>query len=262
MAARTARAEPMRVFVPAIVIFALDAFATTTFTELSVDHHGLESVVALFVLTLSTLGLTFYSGLLERLVGAVERNEPAPPLRHVLQSMPYRRLLIADAMLWVLNAVASAVFILPGLVVTTLFVLVGPLLNMENVSILAAFRKSAALVWPRFLLVLGLLAVPLSVEHDVVAAVADLVPRENLALVFGTNAIMGLVFGVALGLVEVSMAERLLHGAQGPGMPCDAQLRSGGTSAPADPVSTEGGHHGRDDSRDGHAGAGTDPGGG
>lgn len=262
MAARTARAEPMRVFLPAIVIFGLDAFATTTFDELSVDHHGLESVVALFVLTLSTLGLTFYSGLLERLVGAVERDEAAPPFRHVLRSMPLGRLLLADGMLWLLNAVASAVFIIPGLVVTTLFVLVGPLLNMEDISILDAFRKSAALVSPRFLLVLGLLAVPLSVEHDVVAAVADLVPHENLALVFGTNAVMGLVFGVALGLVEVSLAERLMHGAHGPGTPCDAQLRSGGASAPAGTVRAEGGHHGRDDSRDGHAGAGTDPGGG
>ncbi len=262
MAARTARAEPMRVFLPAIVIFGLDAFATTTFTELSVDHLGLESVAALFVLTLSTLGLTFYSGLLERLVGAVERNETAPPFGLVLRSMPYGRLLIADAMLWVLNAAASAVFIIPGLVVTTLFVLIGPLLNMEDISIPDAFRKSAALVSPRFLLVLGLLAIPLSVEHDVVAAVADLVPHENLALVFGTNAVMGLVFGVALGLVEVSLAEHLLHGARGPGTPCGPQLRSGGTSALTGVVRAEGGHHGRDDSRDGHAGAGTDPGGG
>ncbi len=44
MAGRTLRAEPARVVVPAIVIFALDALQGTIFTQLAVDHLGLESV--------------------------------------------------------------------------------------------------------------------------------------------------------------------------------------------------------------------------
>ena len=34
---------------------------------------------------------------------------------------------------------------------------------------------------------------------------------------FLTNFVMGMAFGVALGLVEVSLAERLVTGAHGPG---------------------------------------------
>ena len=75
MAWRTLPAEPARVVVPGLVIFALDALQGTFFTELAVDHLGLESVTGAFVFGASTLGLTFYSGMLERMVGAVERNE-------------------------------------------------------------------------------------------------------------------------------------------------------------------------------------------
>ena len=46
MAWRTLR-EPARVVVPAIVIFGLDALQGTIFTEVAVDHLGLESVVRL-----------------------------------------------------------------------------------------------------------------------------------------------------------------------------------------------------------------------
>ncbi|HEY5246390.1 MAG TPA: hypothetical protein VIJ60_12035, partial [Acidimicrobiales bacterium] len=60
MALRTARAEPGRVFIPALFIFGLDAADSTLFTEVSVDHFGRDSLGAVLVLLVSTLGLTFY----------------------------------------------------------------------------------------------------------------------------------------------------------------------------------------------------------
>ena len=134
MVVRTARTEPGRVFLPAVVIFGLDAASSTFFSEISVDNLGAESV-AFAALLVSTLGLTFYAGLLERLVGAVERNHPAPPLGQVIRTLPYVRLLAADLILWVISGLASLAFIIPGLIVTTLFALIGPLINMEDLSI-------------------------------------------------------------------------------------------------------------------------------
>jgi hypothetical protein len=252
MAAGTLRAEPARVLIPALFVFGLDAWADTGFTELSADHLGLESVGSFVLLMVSTLGLTFYSGLLERLVGAVEQGLPAPPVRQVLRTMPYGRLLIADAILWALDAVASLAFVVPGIIVTTLGVLVGPLISTQGSTVGDAFRVSVKLVAPHFLLVLGLVTFPLAVEHEVVTAVALLVPHERVVLVWLSHLGMGLTFGVALGLVEVSLAERLLHGARGP----RKQIRSADA---ATAEKAEGGRHGRDDSRDGHAGAGTVP---
>ena len=255
MALRTARAEPGRVFVPALFIFGLDAANSTLFTEFSVDHLGTESLGAALVLMVSTLGLTFYSGLLERLVGAVERGHEAPAVGQVLRTLPYVRLLVADGILWVLGGLASLAFVIPGLIVTTLFALIGPLINMEDLSVRAAFRRSASLVAPRFLLVLFMITLPLGIEHELVDAVAYLVPHEHIWLVFLTYLAGGLSFGVLLGLVEVSLAERLVNNAAGPRIRGEAPLPS---DQPG-PHGQQGGRHGRDDSRNGHAGAGALP---
>jgi hypothetical protein len=255
MALRTARAEPGRVFIPALFIFGLDAADSTLFTEVSVDHFGRESLGAVLVLLVSTLGLTFYSGLLERLVGAVERGHEAPAVSQVLRTLPYVRLLVADGILWVVGGLASLVFVIPGLIITTLFALIGPLINMEDLSVRAAFRRSASLVAPRFLLVLFLITIPLGIEHELVDAVAYLVPHEHIWLVFLTYLAGGLSFGVLLGLVEVSLAERLVNNAAGPRIRGEAPLPSDQPGQQGQ----QGGRHGRDDSRNGHAGAGALP---
>jgi hypothetical protein len=276
MAARTARAEPARVFIPALVVFGLDACSATTFTEITADHHGLETVAGLAIFMFSTLGLTFYSGLLERLVGAVERDLPAPPFLQVLREMPYVRLLAADGIILVLDGVASLALVIPGIIVTTLCALVGPVISTEGATLRDAFTRSARLVAPHFLLVLVMITFPLAVENEVVTAVALVVHHEQLGLVFLSHLALGLVFG----LVEVSLAERLLHGAHGPGQPCDPDpsgpasdpgVTSDSTlrSAPAggrDAIeaagatgATEGGPNGRDDSRHRDAGPGALP---
>jgi hypothetical protein len=217
MVVRTARTEPGRVFLPAVVIFGLDSASSTFFTEVSIDHLGSESLAAFAVLLVSTLGLTFYSGLLERLVGAVERNEPAPPLGQVLRTLPYLRLLAADLILWVIGGLASLAFVIPGLIVTTLFALIGPLINLEDLPIRAAFRRSATLVAPQFLLVLCLVTVPIGLENELVGAIAVLEHHLSIWAVFLIHLLLGLTLGVLIGLMEVSMANRLVTGAGGPG---------------------------------------------
>jgi hypothetical protein len=217
MAWRTARLEPARVVVPGLVIFGLDAFQSTWFTEVSVDHLGFESLTGAVFFGVSSLGLTFYSGMLERLVGAVERNQIPQPVSKVLATLPWVRLLVAEAILLVLTAAATLVLIVPGLVVGTLLALVGPLINLLECSVPEAFRRSVRLVWPHFWIVFVMVTVPLAFEHEVVVLIADLVPHERVFLVFLTNFAMGAAFGMALGLVEVSLAERLITGAHGPG---------------------------------------------
>jgi hypothetical protein len=231
MAWRTFRMEPVRVIVPALVIFGLDALQATLYTEIAVDHLGLESLAGVFVFGASTLGLTFYSGMLERLVGSVERDEAPQPIHVVLRTLPWLRLLVAEAILVVVGAAASLLIIVPGLVVGTLFALVGPLINLLDTSVPEAFRRSLQVVWPHFVLVFCFISLPLAIEHEVVVLVADLVPHEKIALVFLTNFILGDLFGMALGLMEVTLAERLVRGAQGPG----EGLLSADTATPRPP---------------------------
>jgi hypothetical protein len=262
MAFATFRAEPARVLVPALLIFGLDAFSDTGFTEISVDHFGLESLIGVVALAFSTLGLTFYSGLLEKLVGSVERNLSPEPLGQVLRTIPYGRLLLADAILWAVTALSSLVFVLPGLVIATLCVLVGPAITVHGTTVRQAFRTSITLVSPRFLPVLCLITLPLALAHESVVALALLVPHENLGLVFVTNMATGVVFGVVLGLVEVALAERLLHGARGPGVHLLSQAYGSAPEsgpAPEGGGGGQGGHDGRDDSRNDDAGTRAHP---
>lgn len=217
MASRTLRARPARVVVPAVIIFALDALQGTLFTELAVDHLGLESVAFAFVYGASTLGLTFYSGMLERMVGAVERNEDPQPIGEVLRTLPWIRLFVADVVLLALGGAAALLIVVPGLVLDTLFALVGPLINLLGSTVREAFRQSVLLVWPHFALVFCFVAIPLAVEHEVLVLVHDLVPHESVWLVFASTFVLSTAFGIALGLTEVSVAERLVRGAHGPG---------------------------------------------
>jgi len=234
MAWRTARLEPARVIVPALVIFGLDAFQSTWFTEISTDHLGLESLTGVVIFGASSLGLTFYAGMLERLVGAVERNLTPQPVSEVLATLPWLRLVIAEAILFVLTALGALILVVPGLVVGTLCALVGPLINLFDCSVREAFRRSVRLVWPHFWIVFVMVTVPLAVEHEVIVVIKDLVPHERVFLVFVTNFALGFAFGVALGLVEVSLAERLVTGAHGPGQgvrSSDVELPGGAATA-------------------------------
>jgi hypothetical protein len=217
MAWRTFKREPGRVIIPGLVIFGLDAFQGTLYTVLAVDHLGLESLASTFVFGASTLGLTFYSGMLERLVGSVERGEPAQPIRHVIRTLPWVRLLAAEAILLVMAAAAALLVVIPGLIVATLFALVGPLINLLDSSVPDAFRRSVQLVGPHFMLVFIVISLPLAIEHEVLVLIAALIPHEHVWLIFLSNFILGDLFGMALGLMEVTLAERLVRGAQGPG---------------------------------------------
>ncbi len=217
MAWGTARAEPARVIVPALVIFGLDAIQATFFTEVSSNRFGWEAAAGIAVFGVSSLGLTFYAGMLERLVGSVERNEAPQPVSQVLRSLPWGRLILADLALFFIDAIAALLIVVPGLVVGTLFALVGPLINLLDVSVPQALRRSVKVVWPHFFIVFCFITLPLAIEHEVLVLVADLIPNEALWLVFLSNFILGDLFGMALGLMEVTLAERLVRGAQGPG---------------------------------------------
>ena len=118
----------------------------------------------------------------------------------------------------------------------TLFALVGPLINLLDSSVPNAFKRSFQLVWPHFMLVFLIITLPLAVEHELVVFVAELVPHEHIWAVFLTTFILGDLIGMALGLLEVSMAERLVTGAQGPGedlLSADVELPNPSPAAPS-----------------------------
>ena len=153
MAWRTAGLEPARVLVPALVIFGLDAFQSTFFTEIAVDHLGLvrPTAVVFGVLDARAHVLQRHARASRRL-GRAQRDAPAD--RRCWRRCP------GSACCWPTpssswsTALTALFLVIPGLVVGTLFALVGPLINLLDCSVPEAFRRSIQVVWPHFFLVL------------------------------------------------------------------------------------------------------------
>jgi hypothetical protein len=200
-----------RVVGAAFVVFGAIAILDTA--EDALNDRLNDPVVALILLAASVLGVfgaTFYSGLLDRLVGAAEYGGRRHSVGEVLRTLPYVRLMAAAALLLALTAIGTLLLIVPGLIVFTLFSLVGPLINIENHGVRGAFRRSAHLVRPRFWLVLALVTLPIIIEDDVVSSVEAAIHGQHLLWVFLTMGITGAAVGSVVGLIEVVLAYELV----------------------------------------------------
>jgi hypothetical protein len=195
----------------ALVVFGVAAVLDVLID--AVDDRASENpgiVAALFVVAgLATFGTTFFAGLLDRVVGEEERGHPRRPLGQVLRTLPYWRLIAADALLSLGAVVASILLIVPGLVFYTYFSLVGPAVVMEDRGVFDAFRRSMRLVRGKFWLTLLLVTLPILVEEDAVHGIVALVGDASPLLVFVVNALAGAAVGSVVALVEVTLASRL-----------------------------------------------------
>jgi hypothetical protein len=214
MSWRTFRAEPARVVIPGVIVFSIAALGDALLSDVETTHvlTLLESLLALVVATVGTLGLTFYAGLLDRLVGAVEQGKKAPPIGEVLRTLPYWRLIAADLILLGILVVASVTFVVPGLILFTFFAIVGPLINMEHHGVFSAFRESFRLMRPNFWTAVVCVTLPLSIEHEVVGAIELALHHEAFRTLLITRLVVGITIGTIVGLLEVSLAEHAMHG--------------------------------------------------
>jgi hypothetical protein len=166
-------------------------------------------VLALILVALGAAGTVFYPGLLDRIVGVERGHNERQSIGTVLRTLPYGRLILAEVMLFAVTSIGLALFFVPGLIAFTFFGLVGPCITIENRSALGAFTRSARLVRPHFWLVLLLVTVPIGIEHVIEDLVHHAVEHEAFVIRFGSHAIIGIVIGSVVGLVEVHLAFRL-----------------------------------------------------
>jgi len=154
-------------------------------------------------------GTVFYPGLLDRIVGVEHGHNERESMASVLRTLPYGRLVLAEVMLFAVTSIGLALFFVPGIIAFTFFGLVGPCITIENRSAIDAFKRSARLVRPHFWLVLLLVTVPIGLEHAVEDVVHHAVEHESFIVRFGSHALIGIVIGSIVGLVEVHLAFRL-----------------------------------------------------
>jgi hypothetical protein len=214
-ALRTYREEFARVAGTAFVVFGIVAVVDAAAAVLVSDRHvsrplgaAITSAVAgVFAL----VGVVVYAGVLDKVVGAHLHGHPDLTPREILALLPVRRLLVADVVLAAATVVGLAFFVIPGVVVFTLWSLVGPVITIEDRSVRDALRRSRQLVQPCFWLTLGLVTVPLQFEQVVLHAIHYTEIFEHpLVPAFLLNGLLGMVVGSIVGLVEVVLAHELI----------------------------------------------------
>jgi hypothetical protein len=195
----------------AVVVFGVAAALDTLVVR---ALHGQASLlIALLTgpLSVSMAGIVLYAGMLDRVVGHHLHGHERPTIRGALRTLPWTRLLVADAILVAATTIGTALFVIPGLIVFTFFCLVGPLVNIEGIGVTAAFRRSASLVrtalWPTVFLV----TVPTYVELTLLHGIEFEEAAHAYLLAFGASAVIGATVGAFVGLFEVTLAYELLR---------------------------------------------------
>jgi len=101
--------------------------------------------------------------------------------------------------------------VIPGVIIFTLWSLVGPVITIENRSVASAFRRSWHLVRPRFWLTLFLVTVPLQIEQAALHAIHYTEIFDHPVVpAFLLNGLLGMIIGSIVGLIEVVLAYELI----------------------------------------------------
>jgi hypothetical protein len=211
-ALRILRERPRRVIGTAAAVFGTTALISAV-VEVKVVEAGapieIDALAAVLAALVSAFGIVFYAGLLDLVAGSIHEGTPDPPLAEALRRLPLTRLLIADLLLVLASGIAALAFVIPGLVVFTLFGLVGPVVVTEQLGVFAAFRRSAHLVRPHFWMALVLVTIPFLIEDQLLHGI-DLDAFDHRFIgAFVVSAFLGATVGAAVGLLEVALAHEL-----------------------------------------------------
>jgi hypothetical protein len=192
------------------------------------DLGTVALIAGLVVQAVTTLlGEVFYAGA----VGlALRQGEDSPPpsLREVARRLSYRRLIAVDILFGLGTALGLVLLIVPGIIFFGWFALAGPIVEIEDRGVRAAFARSRQLVRGSFGTVVAVL-VPIVIASELLAAgllqVPHLVIHNALfsdwlgeAL---SNIVLSPLYAVAAVLMTLELsarkADEALETGEGPG---------------------------------------------
>lgn len=156
------------------------------------------------------LGTIFFAGFLDLSIGDDYFRGEARTLGGVLRDLPWAPLIAVDVVVNATALVGLALFVVPGIVVYTLWGLVGPVVVQERRGVRDALRRTAQISRPHWIMVLGLVVVPLGVEHAFAEYVRHLVVDGGILLVVGAEWLIAMTMLAAVGVAEVALATELM----------------------------------------------------
>jgi hypothetical protein len=211
---RTYRQRFWRIAGTAFVVFGavavVDAIATVLIVEHVSSSFG-DVVASTTAAVVAMAGVVVYAGILDKVVGSHLHGHPDLTLRQIWTALPLGRLVVADVLLACATLAGTALFVVPGVVLFTLWSLVGPVITIEDRAVVSAFRRSWQLVRHHFFLTLVLVTVPLQIEQAVLHAIHYTEVFEHpLVPAFLINGVLGMLISSVVGLVEVVLAYELI----------------------------------------------------
>jgi hypothetical protein len=201
------------VFVPLTLLMTAITIWGQRFDD---DHAGADGLLVFLATLVGTsvivLGSAFYAGLLDKVVGEHQHGHHREPVGEILRTLPYRPLVVADVLLALVVSAGLLLFVIPGLILFTLFALVGPLITIEGQTALGAFRRSATLIRPAFGTAFVAVTLPVVLEHAFVHTIEHAVlHRPPFLTAFILSGVGAVTVAAFVGLVEVTLAFALLH---------------------------------------------------
>lgn len=230
------RARGGRIAGAAFVFFvppALLYFGTEAVRDAYADSSG-DARLALFALLIAVaslarfLGAIFFAGFLDLAIGDDYFRGERRTLGGVLRHLPWRPLLVVDVVVNIAASIGLAFFFVPGIAVYTLWGLVGPVVVQERRGAWDALNRTARISRPHWIMVLGLVVIPLGIEHALAEFVRHLVENDGVLLVVITEWLIAVTMLAAVGVAEVSLATELM--ARTPEVPRDVITQTPGAS--------------------------------
>lgn len=154
---------------------------------------------------------TFYAGAVDRTVGAVRGQIPERDLAQIFRELPYWRLIRASLLYAALVVVGTLALVIPGLVATTLFSIIGPVMLVEDRAVLDTFRRSYHLARPNFWRVALTTLVPLSVETFISDLLLTSSSHPSLVIELLVECAFAALVSSFVGLLETQTAYQLIE---------------------------------------------------
>jgi hypothetical protein len=224
---RTAGRYPWRILVVSVAVAALTTLVEFGVGDLISEGNWAEALFGSVCLTGSSmLGSVFLSGVLVRLAGVAGHGQRDPRISTVLRALPWGALILADLLVTLAFVVGVVLLVIPGLVALVLFMLAGPVIEIEHRRAVAGLRRSAQLVRQRFWKVALIAGLPLLLANWLESELPEPHGAEGIVTALIVRSLGEGVLEALIGLLLVEVCYRLIAAEREPAAAVAAGSRS------------------------------------
>jgi hypothetical protein len=214
----TYRRSFWRIVLAAVVVFAPVDLVVTLATGLATAYAEESDVLGVFFWSSGTalsvagtmLGLVFFAGVVDRIVGVDQKGEEDLPIAGTLRGLPTGRLIAASFVSAAIVVAGLLLFLVPGLALMVLFAIVGPLIVIEGLGVRRALRRSAQLTWRHALLVIVTVLIPTTLDEEFTSWFERFAWIEHVWVRVPVDVATTVVVGGLVGVLEVTLAHALI----------------------------------------------------